>query len=316
MLCDDAGGEKQPGRTIEQLPLAFRRLQMFTYRMTHRAAWLTDIHLNFVARERVADLAEGICHLDTDSILVGGDIGEADNFAGYLVSLAEWTARPTYFVLGNHDYYRGSIVRVHETARQLSRANRGLTWLPAVDFVELSASTALVGHDGWGDGRAANFMKSDLMLNDYRLIDELRACHSVEGESLRPGGIENGLLKRQLLLKLNALGDEAAAHFTRVLPLAANRCRYIVVLTHVPPFREACWHEGRLSDDEWAPHFTCLAVGDVLREFMQRHTDHQMTVLCGHTHSGGKAQILENLTVLTGAAKYGAPRIQQILELE
>ncbi len=296
--------------------LAFNWTELSTYRMTHRAAWLTDIHLNFVTRERVADLAESICRLDVDSVLIGGDIGEADNFAGHLVSLAERVARPMFFVLGNHDYYRGSIAKVRETARRLSRSDRGLTWLPDADFVELAAGTALVGHDGWADGRAKNFLTSDIRLNDYRLIDELRAGHAVDRESLRPDGIENCDLKRQLLLKLNALGDEAAAHFARVLPLAVDRTRHIVVLTHVPPFREACWHDGRLSDDNWAPHFTCLAVGEVLREFMQRHTQHQMTVLCGHTHSGGRAQILENLTVLTGAAEYGAPDIQQVLELE
>jgi len=44
--------------------------------MTHRAAWLTDIHLNFVTPERVAGLAESICRRDVDSILIGGDIGE------------------------------------------------------------------------------------------------------------------------------------------------------------------------------------------------------------------------------------------------
>jgi 3',5'-cyclic AMP phosphodiesterase CpdA len=284
--------------------------------MAHRAAWLTDIHLNFVTRERVAELAESICRLDVDSVLIGGDIGEADNFAGYLVAFVEQVARPVYFVLGNHDYYRGSIGSVRETARQLSRAQSGLTWLPDVDFVELTAGTALVGHGGWGDGRAKDFMTSDVMLNDYRLIDELRASHAADGESHRLGILENGVLKQQLLLALNALGDEAAAHFARVLPLAADHGQHIVVLTHVPPFREACWHEGRLSDDDWAPHFTCLAVGDVLREFMRRHTEHKMTVLCGHTHGGGRAQILENLTVLTGAAEYGAPRVQPILELE
>ena len=45
--------------------------------MSHRAPWLTDIHLNFVTRQRVADLAERIGRLDVHSILIGGDIGEA-----------------------------------------------------------------------------------------------------------------------------------------------------------------------------------------------------------------------------------------------
>ena len=39
-----------------------------------------------------------------------------------------------------------------------------------------------------------------------------------------------------------------------------------------------------------------------------------MTVLCGHTHGEGQAQILPNLKVLTGGAKYGEPRVQRVFE--
>jgi len=49
---------------------------------------------------------------------------------------------------------------------------------------------------------------------------------------------------------------------------------------------------------------------------MKKHPDKKLTVLCGHTHSPGAAQILPNLEVLTGSAEYGSPTIQQILEIE
>ena len=144
--------------------------------MLYRAAWLTDIHLNFVAKERVADLADGVRRLGIDSVLVGGDIGESPNFVAYLDELAVRIARPVYFVLGNHDFYRGSIAAVREEARRLSRARRGITWLPDTEFVELTADTALVGHDAWGDGRAADFLEGRMpMLNDCWLIEELAA---------------------------------------------------------------------------------------------------------------------------------------------
>jgi predicted MPP superfamily phosphohydrolase len=42
----------------------------------------------------------------------------------------------------------------------------------------------------------------------------------------------------------------------------------------------------------------------------------QILVLCGHTHGGGKIQMLENLRVVTGAAEYGHPRIETILSVE
>ncbi len=40
-----------------------------------------------------------------------------------------------------------------------------------------------------------------------------------------------------------------------------------------------------------------------------------MTVLCGHTHSSGVVQILENLSVRTGAAEYGEPKLQDVLDV-
>src|SRR5262249_39282434 len=157
-----------------------------TGRMPHRAAWLTDIHLNFVTPQRVAELADAVRHLDVDSVLIGGDIGEAPDFAAHLEELAARIARPGYFVLGNHDYYRSSIGAVREQARRLSRAGRGVTWLPDADVVQVTAGTALIGHDGWADGRAADFMNSDVMLNDYWLIEDLSP---IEDESGAPANL-------------------------------------------------------------------------------------------------------------------------------
>ena len=37
--------------------------------------------------------------------------------------------------------------------------------------------------------------------------------------------------------------------------------RSVIVLTHVPPFREACWYQGHTTDDHWAPFFVCGEVG-------------------------------------------------------
>lgn len=282
--------------------------------MAHRAAWLTDIHLNFVAPQRVAELAGTVRQLSVDSVLIGGDIGEAPSFAAYLEELADRIGRPVYFVLGNHDYYRSSIGAVRGQARRLSRAGRGITWLPDAGVVALTAETALVGHDAWADGRAADFLRSDVMLNDYWLIDDLAPGGTGESGAAADIAFDDPLSKPRLLEKLNSLGDEAAAHFAKVLPEAADRSRQIVVLTHVPPFREACWYDGRPTNDNWAPHLACVGAGRVLQDFMQRHPDHRMIVLCGHTHGGGGAQILDNLTVLNGAATYREPVVQKVFE--
>ena len=113
----------------------------------------------------------------------------------------------------------------------------------------------------------------------------------------------------------HALGDQAAAYFREILPKALARYRNMLLLTHVPPFKEACWHEGHISDDEFLPHFACQAVGDVLIEMMQSHPECNLTVLCGHTHGSGTAQILPNLQVKTGGAEYGQPALQETILL-
>ena len=111
------------------------------------------------------------------------------------------------------------------------------------------------------------------------------------------------------LERLHALGDAAAEHFRIVLPEAIARFRSVIAMTHVPPFREACWHQGQISNDAWLPHFACQAVGDVFVDVMSAHPDRELLVLCGHTHSSGEARFLPNLRVCTGGAEYGCPEI-------
>ena len=57
-----------------------------------------------------------------------------------------------------------------------------LTWLPASGVVQITEATVLVGHGGWGDSRAADFLKSDVILNDYLLVEELRKAMSTRSQ--------------------------------------------------------------------------------------------------------------------------------------
>jgi len=87
-------------------------------------------------------------------------------------------------------------------------------------------------------------------------------------------------------------------------------------LTHVPPFKEACWYQGKMGNDDWLPYFACKATGDVLLEMAQVRPDCHLTVLCGHTHHSGTIQMLPNLYVKTGSAEYGQPHVEEILTIE
>jgi Icc-related predicted phosphoesterase len=269
------------------------------YTIVLRIGWITDIHLNFVSPGKRTAFYSELRERDLDAILLGGDIGEADSVTQLLAEIEKNLQMPIYFVLGNHDFYRGSIAAVRDAVARQAAVSKYLRWLPARGVVPLTATTALAGHDSWADGRLGDFFHSEVLLNDYLLISELR-----------------GQEKQERYSRLNALGDEAAEFLERRVSEALADRRDIIVLTHAPPFRESCWHEGRISDDDYLPHFACRAVGDRLAAIMRDRPAQTMTVLCGHTHSSGSARILDNLIVYTGQAQYGEPELQRVFELE
>jgi len=265
-----------------------------------RIAWTTDLHLDFVENSKqIEQFCQSIVALNPDAVLIGGDIAIAATLEESLLTLAKYLRRPIYFVLGNHDFYKGSIVGVRGRIAQLTQRASSLHWLSNSSVIELTPSTGLIGHDGWADGRLGNRIRSQVMLNDYFLIQEFI-----------------GLAPLRRFATLNELGDEAARYLKHQLLSAVTRFSNLILLTHVPPFKEACWFEGKVSDDDFLPHFTCSAVGDVLVAMMRAHPECRMTVLCGHTHGEGEATILPNLTVKTGRAEYGRPRLNELIVVE
>jgi 3',5'-cyclic AMP phosphodiesterase CpdA len=180
-----------------------------------------------------------------------------------------------------------------------------LVYLTATGMIELSPKTAIIGHDGWADARLGDFENSDVILNDYVLIDELSKWEA-----------DVGLDKPALEEALNVLGDEAARHIEAALQQATASYSSVIALTHVPPFKEATWHEGQLSDDNWLPHFSCKATGDAMRLVMANQPYSRLLVLCGHTHGQGEVQVTENFEVLTGGAEYRRPVIQRVFDIE
>ena len=214
-----------------------------------------------------------------------------------LLEIAAAVARPVYFVLGNHDYYDGSIKEVRKDVSALCVDSPNLNWLSESGVIPLSDQTCLIGHGGWGDGRLGNFWSSQIEMNDFTCIREISLP-----------------VKEDRLEEIRWLGDEAAKHLKELLPAALDQYAHVVVLTHVPPFEEAAWHRGRPSTDDFLPFFSCKAVGDVVKAAMLSHPDQRMTVLCGHTHGKGFCQLLPNLEIYTGGAKYGRPRVQRVFE--
>ncbi len=263
-----------------------------------RVAWMTDVHLNFARPPILKDFYRRVRDAAPDIVLVSGDIAEATDVCDYLEQLERELAVPIYFVLGNHDYYFGSIQQVRDAIDRLCRRQPSLVYLTHAGPVELLPNVGLVGHDGWADARIGDYERSMVLMNDYRVIEDLA-----------------GLDKRQRWAKLKQLADAAADRIREILPPALDRYEYVYFLTHIPPFREACWYDGQISDDEWAPHFTSKAMGDVLLDTMRNFPQRHLTVLCGHTHGVGEARLADNLRVLTGGAEYGFPTITRLFTL-
>ncbi len=264
-----------------------------------KVAWATDIHLNFLSKAQVDAFCDRLLDGSPDVVLLAGDIAEAHNLEALLGRLSDRLQRPIYFVLGNHDFYRSDITFVRERMVALTQGTPHLRWMPATGIVRLTDTWALVGHDGWGDGRLGDPLRSNVELSDWSLIQDFQH-----------------LCRSDRLKKLRALGDESATQLRPVLLEALERSPRVVVLTHVPPFREAAWHEGHPSDDDWLPWFSCKAMGDMLLDVMGAHPERHALVLCGHTHGAGEVSILPNLRVTTGGAAYGAPVVQELLALE
>ncbi len=269
--------------------------------MTTRLVWLSDIHLNFVEsmNRKALPFLEHVKAGRPDSVVITGDIGEAPSIERYLAMMAHHWQVPIYFVLGNHDFYRGSIRDVRSRVGLLAAESEHLVYLTQAGVVQLSSNTCLIGHDSWADARLGDYDNSGVVLNDYILIDELANLDMAE-------------IKREL----RAQGDIAAGYFREMLRSAVQRYRHVLVATHVPPFQAACRYRGRISDDSYLPHFACKAAGDAIRKVAETRPDVQMAVLCGHTHSFGVAEILGNLIVYTAEVEYYRPVVQRVFEIE
>ena len=262
--------------------------------------WLTDIHLNFLELGERIEFYQKILKKKYDALLITGDIAEAPSIAPILHELVTHIKKPIYFVLGNHDYYLGQINDVHQEMRALTNTEPFLHWLPASGPQTLKEGITLIGQDGWADGRYGDYSQSHIGINDSRMIADLFQQKIIS--------------KTALLEKMQRLADTDAEHLSIDLQQAIGspQCKKIIILTHVPPFKEACLHQGKISNDNWLPYFTSKAIGDVLMQVATKNPQISFLVLCGHTHSDAHYQPLNNLTIKAGGAEYYQPSMQSM----
>lgn len=259
----------------------------------------TDIHLNFLSPKELQRFLDYVVRNvgAGNALVITGDIDEAPTLD---VHMESWKKRLTeegigfWFICGNHDYYHGSIVDVRNrlSTSELLKSS----WLPTAGPIELTNTIFLIGHDGWYDGLYADWFASRVMMNDYKIIRELKAEPT----------------KSLLFDKLQNLSQEGADFIyktgTKVF-LDNPDCDHLVIATHVPPFKEASVHKGKVSDNDWLPHFSSKRMGDAILALAEENPSKGFTVLCGHTHSAGVCKPVKNITCHTGKADYGYPNL-------
>jgi len=263
-----------------------------------KLGWVSDIHLDCLNDDLAVDaFLEDVASRNADAWLIGGDIAEASSVVAYLQRFELATRGTVYFVLGNHDFYGRSIEAVQRQIRSaLSRSTR-LVWLSDAEVQHVDGGLVIVGDDGWADARLGDARGTPVLLKDFFLIRELA-----------------GLSRPSLIHAMTALGDAAAQRLEPKLCRAAESSDRVVVLTHVPPFREAAWYDGRMSSDEFLPWFSSRAMGEVILACAAAHPAVRFLVLCGHTHGPGTCEPARNVIVHTAGAEYGAPRVQAVFD--
>ena len=106
-----------------------------------RIAWLTDIHLDFLHPAKVKAFCRSIAECNPDAVLIGC----ARTIKVYLRILEDKLCRTIYFVLGNHDYYRGSIAGRRTAIKEFCVRSEWLHWLPGLsNLLKKRGSSALI----------------------------------------------------------------------------------------------------------------------------------------------------------------------------
>ena len=126
---------------------------------------------------------------------------------------------------------------------------------------------------------------------------------------------QNGLSKANALIAIcSKLAHEATDHVISCAREAiSSGARHVVVLTHVPPWIHAHFHEGKPGSEEFHPYFTNGVMGAALEELANEHSEVQFTVFSGHTHGTAYKKVTKNMSCFVQAADYGNPVFERVV---
>ena len=275
---------------------------------------LTDVHFDHCNYETIKQLALECVAKKPLAIVLTGDISNANDISDHLRWFCSHLGKLcVYIVLGNHDFYSGSIRDVRETVTNLASKEQlaNLVYLFTCEnpIRELTEDTAIVGADGFYDGGTIEdySRRGVVEMNDYTLIRELSVAYSKW----------RWHEEEYMFNILQGLSKESARHIEKHLRVALLDSKYkkVVVATHVAPWAKNSVYKGKVSDWQWLPCFHSRNMGDAIISVVKDFPEKEVIVLCGHSHGHAVYKPLPNITSYTGEAEYKYPRISNIITI-
>ena len=259
-------------------------------------AWVTDPHFEFLEEYQAEAFCSELKASSAEGILITGDISNAIGIKQILTLLSQRVSKPIFFTLGNHDRYESSFARTEAIVDACVRKLPNLYRLNGREVIRLAPGHALVGVDGWADGRAGKSRNTPVRINDFYQIYDFQE-------------LRDDRARFELMLELARNYTEA---LRPTIAKAMSKFVHVHLATHVPPFAEATWHEGKQSEPDYLPFFCSPTLGKELTKVAKRYPHSVLRVLCGHSHS--KARYTHaNIVVDSGGATYGQPRIAETM---
>ena len=151
------------------------------------------------------------------------------------------------------------------------------------DFIELNDDVAIIGDEGWFDGRNGNTDYLKFTIDQY-LIQDFKKHKSMDEklEHWRKMSLESSLKIESKLQKALNKGYKT-----------------VYILTHFPAFIEATRHAGSIFEKFWLPYNINMFLGKVLTDLILDH-NHKIVLLTGHTHEPKTIKINKNIICYVG----------------
>jgi predicted phosphohydrolase len=266
--------------------------------MSYRFILGSDLHLDHLSHEERKEFLGRVrkqCDNPNAVLLLTGDISSQKYLWEHIDELVQVSCGRVFYVLGNHDFWGGSFAQANTALQSHNHINSRAVFMDLVDRVQLEDDLCVIGDSGWYDGRNGLQGNPRFIMNDWFYITNYRDNH--------------GLTERQFSARI---ADARAYLLDKKLRAACDAGnKRIIILTHVPPWVEACRYMGQPSDDYALPWFSSQIIADVIDQIAKEHFHVKFEVLCGHTHDHYVYRRDNNLNVYVSGAAYGAPYVRE-----